>query len=260
MTYYKSWRIIDGKLPQWVIVDKTGKIANKNPSKDELKDLERELTSPYTRGNKKTNRYTEEQLRNELRRFENEKGRIPTRRDFVNNPGYPSFAAYQKYFGSWSNGLKSVEFDVDTTTKHGIVVNNTQKSRLAEIIVRDHFKQHPIDLAGANCGSPCDGICPNGKFYDVKSSKLYEGEYYHFGTDNKCKEDIEIYYLLGFNEDWTKLDYGWRIYGEMAESSDLYIGMNNRSRAKFNIENMRNYDITDKLKDIFGKKLDFNKM
>lgn len=39
---------------------------------------------------------------------------------------------------------------------------------LVEIIVRDRFKRHPVDLAGENKGSHCDGICPNGKNYDVK--------------------------------------------------------------------------------------------
>jgi len=39
--YYKSYRIIDGK-PRWVIVDNTGNIINRNPSKEELKGLEKE--------------------------------------------------------------------------------------------------------------------------------------------------------------------------------------------------------------------------
>lgn len=237
-------------------MDETGNIANKNPSKDELKDLKREILLPYSRGNKKTNRYTKEQLKNDLRRFEREEGRIPTIRDFVNNPEYPSFAAYQKCFGSWTNGLESVGFDVDTTIRHGVVVNNSQKARLAEVIVIDHFKQHPIDLAGENCNSHCDGICPNGKFYDVKSSKLYYGMYYRFGTDNKYKEEIEIYYFLAFNKDYTKLDYIWRLDGEMVENRDFRIWLNNQPRTKFNVKSMRKYDITDKLKDILGKKLD----
>lgn len=38
MTYYKSWRIIDGK-PRWVVVDETGKIVNRNPNEDELNKL-----------------------------------------------------------------------------------------------------------------------------------------------------------------------------------------------------------------------------
>jgi hypothetical protein len=42
MTNYKSKRIIDGKPPIWVIVDETGKIVNKNPSKEELKDIGKE--------------------------------------------------------------------------------------------------------------------------------------------------------------------------------------------------------------------------
>lgn len=42
MKYYKDHRIIDGKSRQ-VIIDETGKIINRNPSKDELKGLEKEI-------------------------------------------------------------------------------------------------------------------------------------------------------------------------------------------------------------------------
>ena len=42
MTYYKSWRLIDGK-PRLVIVDETGNIVNRNPTEDELKGLDKEL-------------------------------------------------------------------------------------------------------------------------------------------------------------------------------------------------------------------------
>lgn len=40
--YYMSTRLIDGK-PKKIIADKNGDIVNRNPSKDELKDLEKEL-------------------------------------------------------------------------------------------------------------------------------------------------------------------------------------------------------------------------
>lgn len=49
MTNYKTKRIIDEKSPIWVIVDKTGKVVNRNPSKEELKGLEKE---PYKYGAK----------------------------------------------------------------------------------------------------------------------------------------------------------------------------------------------------------------
>ncbi len=42
MTNYKSKRPVDGKSPIWVIIDETGKIINKYPTKDELKDLKEE--------------------------------------------------------------------------------------------------------------------------------------------------------------------------------------------------------------------------
>ena len=54
----------------------------------------------------------------------------------------------------------------------------------------------------------------------MKSSKLYKDlsrSYYDFHIYNKYKGEIEIYYLLGFNEDYTKLKYVWRIPGEITE-------------------------------------------
>jgi hypothetical protein len=44
--YYKSKRPVDGKLPIWVIVDETGNIVNRNPSKEELKGLDKEPRRP----------------------------------------------------------------------------------------------------------------------------------------------------------------------------------------------------------------------
>jgi len=244
---YKSYRIIDGK-PRWVIVDETGNIVNRNPSKDELNDLKEETyVRKYNRkgGSRK---YTDKDLLNYLRQFENDEGRIPTATDFFNNPRYPNHGTYQKRFGSWSNALKLVGLDVDSMVKKGIFETCQQKARLAEIKVINHFKQHPVDLAGENQNSPRDGICPNGKAYDVKSSMLHKDTHYNFNINNKHKDEIEIYYFLAFNKDYTKSEYAWRIPGEIVEKDYFRVGLN--PDYEFNVENMEEYDITDKIRDI----------
>jgi hypothetical protein len=199
--------------------------------------------------------YTDGQLLWFLIQFYEEYGRPPTERDFDIHPEYPSSKTYQNRFGSWSAALKLVGLDVESMVKKGIVETEQQKARLGEIIIRDHFKIHPVDLAGENCMTPYDGICPNGKTYDVKSSKLHKHSdndiFYQFGTNNLYKEEIEIYYLLGFNEDYTKLEYGWRISGEIAEKDWFTVGLS--LRREFNIENMKEYDITEKLRDVLRK-------
>jgi len=102
-------------------------------------------------------------------------------------------------------------------------------------------------LAGENQNSPCDGICPNGMSYDVKSSKLHGNAYYNFHTNNKYKDKIQLYYLLGFNKDYTDFNYAWRIPGwNVVEKDFLTVGLG--SNYEFNIENMKEYEITDKLK------------
>ncbi len=185
-----------------------------------------------------------------LRQFVKENGRIPVKTDFASNPEYPNFSTYQRRFGSWNNTLKLVGMDLDTIVKQGNLKTIDQKARYAEIKVINHFKQHSIDLSGKNKKSPCDGICPNGLSYDVKSSKFYkEYKRWTFNMGNKNKDKIEIIYLLAFNEDYTKLEYAWRITGWMAiEKGTFQVGLS--SSYEFHIENMKEYNITDKLRDM----------
>jgi hypothetical protein len=194
-------------------------------------------------------------LLDHILQFYIENGRPPTTRDFIySNHKYPSVGLYQKHFGSWENALKLVELDTESMIKKGIIATNNQKGRFAEILVRDHFKKNPVDLA-ANHSSPCDGICPNGKVYDVKSSALHSN-YYQFGVRRHGKEviddKIEIYYLLGFNVDYSELMYAWRIYSiDITHRDSIYVGLND-SRAEFTVENMKEYDITENIREILA--------
>lgn len=194
------------------------------------------------------NVYTEKELLDILVQSCKDLGRPPGAMDF-NNSKYPGFSTYVRRFGSWSNALKLVGLDVESLVKKGVLLTNQQKARLAEIIIRDSFDNPSIDLAGENQNSSCDGICPNGKYYDVKSCKL-RGTYYTFDTNNKLRDEIEIYYFLGFNEDWTKLNYGWRIPGEIVEDEQFCVGT---CKGWFTIEDMENYNITEELRKVFDK-------
>lgn len=245
MTEYKSRRIVG-----WVIVNENGEITNRNPSKDELRKLKIFPEKDGRSRSRSQAKDTNKQLLCYPIQYYEENGRPPTVDDFRHNFKYPCPNFCIKRFESWSNYLKLVELDVESMVKKGIVETNDQKARLSEIIIRDHFKNNSVDLAGENKNSPCDGICPNKKIYDVKSSKLRK-TFYNFNTRNKYRENIEIYYLLGFNGDYTKLEYGWRIPGEIVEKDYFIVGYN--SRAEFNIINMEEYDITEELRDILRK-------
>lgn len=192
------------------------------------------------------NQYTDKELLNYMIQFYEDYGKVPVVNDFKNNCGYPSCSIYKIRFGSWSCALKLVGLDVDSIVKRSVSKTNQHKGRLAEIKVANHFRQYPIDLAGENCLSLCDGICPNGKYYDVKSSKFYKERCrWDFNIRNKYRKHIEIYYLLAFNEDWTELEYGWRIPGETVAKEHFLVGLYNNY--KFNVENMKQYDITKNL-------------
>lgn len=246
---YKDHRIIDGK-PKLVILDKTGDVVNRNPLKEELKGLCK-LSEKAIRCY-----YTDKELLEYLTKFYDKYGRSPTEKDFTNNSKYPSVITYQRRFGSWTNALKLVGIDVDSMVTKGIVKTNDQKARLAELRIIGHFKKNPMDLAGENKLSPCDGVCPNGKTYDVKSSKLYEEKYYGFTTRNKYREKIEVYYLLGFNEDYTILEHVWRVPGEMVERDYFHIAKIFSNRTGRDIESMKKYEITDKIREIINEKSD----
>lgn len=249
--------------------------------------------------------YTDEELLNELRRFEKEYGRIPTEKDFVNNPEYPGFMTYIVRFGSWNNVLEKV-FDIkrkkygsekytdedllnelrlfekengrpptekdftnnvtyqrrfgswpDALSRAGLYIDlmgkqcDSYRARQAEITILNYLENKPIDLSGKNWHSYCDAIDPNDGPYDVKSSKLHNNTYYSFITENEDKDDdkdaIQWYYFLAINDDGT-IRYVWRVPGEIVENSSFHVGTNNRSRAKFIIDNMKEYDITENFK------------
>lgn len=238
---YTGIRILDKKQKK-VIVDLFGDIINRNPTKEELKDLRPELSRQEMSNDKDI-------LLEFLRYFNDKEGRPPSENDFKHNRKRPSYMSYVNMFGNWNSALKQVELDVDSMVKKGTIMTNDQKARFAELKIIDHFKHHPIDLAGKNKNNPYDGICPNGNIYDVKSSKLYKiGNRYHyqFATNNKYKDEIEIYYFLGFNEDYTILEHAWRIPGEMVDGNYFYIASritkiyNNNTR---DIESMKRYII-----------------
>lgn len=194
--------------------------------------------------------YADVDLLNYLKEFYQERGKVPAERDFMNNPGYPGLSTYQIRFGSWNNALKLAGLDVDTLIKKGVVQSSDQKARLSELYVNDFFQGRSVDLAGKNHNSPCDGICPNGQTYDVKSSGLVNDSYFIFTFKNKEKEEIECYFLLGFNTDYTELLYVWRVPGDIIEKFEIRIRMNS---GKFNVGNMLEYEITDDFKKVIEK-------
>src|SRR3990167_1080369 len=198
-----------------------------------------------------TNRFaktTDEELLELLRKFERENGRPPKAEDFANNLKYPSCSTYIRRFGNWQKALRLVGSDTDSMVRKGIIETKQQRGRLGEILVLEHFHEKATDLSGENYISFADGICPKGEIYDVKSSKLYDS-YYQFDFRNTYREDIEWFYLLGFNKDYSKLEHVWIIPGNFTDEDSMIIGIGNNYT--YNVENMGEYEITEKFKDIY---------
>lgn len=101
MISYKAWRMSGlGKKPRWIIEDENGNIINKNPSKEELKDLDK---APY-----KSKCTDKNYLKGCLMQFYEEKRRVPTEVDLVKNPKYPSYSTYLRVFGGLDNAIREV--------------------------------------------------------------------------------------------------------------------------------------------------------
>ncbi len=197
----------------------------------------------------------DEELLRYLIQFYEENGRPPTKIDLNRNPKYPGCRAYINRFGSCQKALKIVALDIDSMARRGIIETDDQKGRLGEIFVLAHFEEiGSIDLSGENKKSPCDGICPKGYNYDVKTS-YFNGSYWLFNFRNIDIDKIEWFYLLAFNKDFTKLLFAWRI-----PSSDLmediekgYIIIGAYKNYAHNLENLKEYEITEKIKCVFEK-------
>ncbi len=191
---------------------------------------------------KKDKKYSIEQLINILQEWLKENGRIPQLRDFVNNPNYPSFAIYQKEFGSWNNALieAGIEINEDLPTVRG---------RYGEIQTISEFKtKGAIDLSGQNRNSTCDGICPKGELFDTKSASLtqMQGHWgWKFSVTISQLEEAEYLFLRAYKDkDFTKRTiHKWRIPIDfMSNRLHIFIYKDKKS-SKYNVDNMKKYEV-----------------
>lgn len=138
---FTSVRWIDGKLKK-VIVDICGDIINRNPIKEELKNLKRFLSVRYIL--KLPEEEKKKYLSEFLRYFDEKKGRPPTMEDFTNNPKYPNFNAYRNEFGSWNRAKIEAGFE-------GFELNDNTRSKQSELHTMSEFKEEDsLDLSGEN--------------------------------------------------------------------------------------------------------------
>lgn len=199
--------------------------------------------------------YTDEELLRYLIEFYEENGRSPTEKNFENNPKYPGYRTYIRRFGGWQNILKIVGLDVDSMVRYNIIDNTYQKARVGELFILDSFEQMgAIDLSGKDWGSAYDGICPQGYNYDVKTSGL-RVTYWTFDLTNEYIDEIEYLYLIAFDKDYTKVIYAWRIpISDFIEymGKILIIGLNFYRRG-YDVQDMKKYEITEKIIPIWEK-------
>jgi len=66
-------------------------------------------------------RYTKESIIEAIQRFHEVEGKVPRKRDFLNNFKYPSFKTVQNRFGSWNKGIEAAGFTINGWTKQEII-------------------------------------------------------------------------------------------------------------------------------------------
>lgn len=200
---------------------------------------------------------TDEELLEHLIKWYEDREEPPSKEDFLYNSKYPSFTPYNR-FGGWQNSLKILGLDTDSIVRRGIIKTNQQKARLGEIFVNNCYKDiiGRIDLSGKYYKSPFDGTSREGND-DVKTSKLYaDYNYWSFKILNINIDKIQWLYLLAFNEDYTKLLYAWKVPKDKLRIEVIVVVIGLRTTYEYNIENMKEYEITDEIRPIFEKWLE----
>lgn len=185
--------------------------------------------------------YTIQQLIEKMQQWAKEHDELPpTTADFTNNPKYPSVLPYIKQFGSWNNAKMAAGFKPN---------DETTRSRQGELQTLSEFKTHnAVDLSGVNRQSPCDGICPKGEFYDVKSASLsrnVNGAWgWKFNISEIQLEEADYLFLRAYEDkDFTKSPkHKWRIPIELCECRKR-IFIYKDDKGIYNIKNMKEYEI-----------------
>jgi hypothetical protein len=173
--------------------------------------------------------YTREYLIQWLKDFVLREGRVPTQLDLVNTKDAPSTTAFRNHFDTLANAKIVAGIDVSHY--------ETVKGRKAELEILKLFTQDgAIDMSGINWHSIFDGITPDGKTYDVKSSSLlstiYNTQRWQFALTHK--DAVYYFYLVAYDAEHKKILYIWRIpSSEINNKYHIDIGNNTDSINKY---------------------------
>lgn len=186
------------------------------------------------------NKYTRKQLIETLQKWEKDNCKIPTEKDFRDNPKYPSFMTYINEFSSWNSALIIAGFKPD---------NEASRSREAELQTISEFKtEGAIDLSGQNRRSICDGICPQGDPFDTKGSSLINvhGQWgWIFRVTIDQLVEVNYLFLRAYKDkDFTKDPvHKWRVPIDFMNNKTTVIIYKDNKYCKHNVENMKKYEI-----------------
>lgn len=110
-----------------------------------------------------------------------------------------------------------------------------------------------------NRQSKFDGLCPKGKMYDVKSSKLHflhsnSNYFWKFNSTEEQLNKSDYFFLGAYDAQHEKLMFMWRVDKNFMRNRK-YINIGKDNNYEHNTINMKKYDITDKFKHLDMDKL-----
>lgn len=187
-------------------------------------------------------KYTKDILIEKMHQFEIENGRPPVQQDFYHNPKYPSFTVFNRTFGSWNNAKLAAGYDIDCSNTRG---------RLGEEQTLSEFKtEGATDLSGDNHHNSCDGICPKGELYEVKSRSLIhfpncpEFDYWSFKVTRQQLKNAKYVFLRAYEtNNFTKPPkYKWRIPIDLFECRTGINIYKDDNRGTLNVRTMKKYE------------------
>jgi len=153
--------------------------------------------------------FDEEYLISELKRFNEETGKIPSTKNMSGKYlDYPSPQIFERLFGSFNNAKRKAGFECKTCS--------VEKGKKAERIIKNTVDMLE-DTSRNNWFAPYDLICSKGYKVDVKGSSLLYPSIKRkwttpilFWTFNTNKNVIVDYYIcVGFDETFHKVNHVW---------------------------------------------------
>lgn len=218
-----------------IIIDDENRIISENPKKEDLKCLP--IYLPTIREILKLQEdECKKYLTEFIRHWKRKNGRVPREKDFNNNSGYPSYITFVRIFKTWNNAIREAGLQLHN---RGGGLLCTDEELLEHLIKWYEDRDEPPSREDFLHNSKYPSFTPYNRFGGWQNSLKILG----LDTDSLVRRGI-----IKTNQQKARL-------GEIfVNNFVIVIGL--RTTYECNIENMKEYEITDEIRPIFEKWLE----